>query len=116
MTSQLIRLQAKEMAGQFYEGNQRSLRFRVDNPDQDDYVAKHWQHFVDVGVQCLTALLAQQDTPEHQKMVIYEELLAHWEQSQRPNAHQVLQATLQPRDRDDVKHIDNNPQLLKARA
>jgi hypothetical protein len=46
MTAQLIRLQAKEMAGVFYEDNQRSLRFRIENPDQDAYVAANWPHFV----------------------------------------------------------------------
>lgn len=116
MTSQLIRLQAKEMAGQFYEGNQRSLRFRIDNPDQNDYVAKHWPHFVDVGIQCLTALLAQHDVPQHQKDVIYEDLVEHWNKSQNPNAQEVLQATLHPREREDVRHVDNNPQLVKVGA
>lgn len=116
MTSQLIRLQAKEMAGQFYEGNQRSLRFRIENPDQNAYVAANWVHFVDVGVQCLTALLGQEDVPEHQKAVIYEELLLHWEQSQRPGAREVLQATLQPREREDVRHVDSNPQLVRVGA
>jgi hypothetical protein len=116
MTSQLIRLQAKEMAGQFYEMNQRSLRFRVDNPDQDQYVAKHWPHFVDVGIQCLTALLAQPDTPQHQKDMIYEEITDHWNKSQNPNAQEVLQATLQPREREDIRHVDDNPQLARVRA
>lgn len=116
MTSQLIRMQAKEMAGQFYEGNQRSLRFRVENPDQDDYVAKHWQHFVDVGIQCLTALLGQNDVPQHQKDVIYEELVEHWAKSQSPNAREVLQVTLHPREREDVRHVDSNPQLRTVGA
>lgn len=111
MTSQLIRLQAKEMAGIFYEGHQRSLRFRVENPDQDEYVAGHWPHFVDVAVQCLTAVLADQSTPQHQKDVIYQEICAHWEKSQSPNAREVLQATLQPREREDVRHVDASPEL-----
>jgi hypothetical protein len=114
MTSQLIRLQAKEMAGQFYEGNQRSLRFRQENPDQDAYVAKHWPHFVDVGIQCLTALLGQHDVPQHQKDVIYDEITEHWNKSQGPGAREVLQATLQPREREDVRHVDANPQLARV--
>jgi len=111
MTSQLIRLQAKEMAGIFYEGNQRSLRFRVENPDQDAYVADHWPHFVDVAIQTLTALLHDHSVPQHQKDVIYQEICDHWDKSQNPNAREVLQATLQPREREDVRHVDASHEL-----
>lgn len=111
MTSQLIRMQAKEIAGIFYDENQRSLRFRVENPDQDAYVAANWPHFVDIGIANLTMLLNDHSTPQHQKDVIYEELCEHWERSQRPSAREVLQATLQPREREDVRHVDENMQL-----
>jgi hypothetical protein len=46
MTTQLIRMQAKEIAGIFYEQNQRTLRFRRQWPVQDDYVDSQWPHFV----------------------------------------------------------------------
>lgn len=111
MTSQLIRMQAKEIAGIFYEESQRSLRFRQENPDQDAYVAANWPHFVDIGISNLTRVLQDQTTPQHQKDVIYEELCEHWERSQRPSAREVLQATLAPREREDVKHVDASPEL-----
>lgn len=111
MTSQLIRMQAKEIAGIFYDENQRSLRFRIENPDQDAYVAANWPHFVDVGIAALTMTLRDASTPQHQKDVIYEELCEHWERSQRPSAREVLQATLEPRAREDVRHVDENLQL-----
>jgi len=111
VTSQLIRMQAKEIAGIFYDENQRSLRFRIENPDQDAYVAANWPHFVDVGIANLTNLLNDHSTPEHQKQVIYEELCEHWERSQRPSAREVLQATLEPREREDIRHVDSIPEL-----
>ncbi len=111
MTSQLIRLQAKEMAGIFYEGHQRSLRFRQENPDQDRYVAENWPHFVDVGIAAMTMTRQEASTPQHQKDAIYEELCEHWERSQRPSAREVLQASLQPREREDIKHVDTIPEL-----
>lgn len=111
MTSQLIRMQAKEIAGIFYEDNQRSLRFRTENPDQDAYVAANWPHFVDVGISALTMVLSDASTPQHQKDVIYEELCEHWERSQRPSAREVMQASLQPREREDVRHVDQIPEL-----
>jgi hypothetical protein len=111
VTSQLIRMQAKEIAGIFYDENQRSMRFRVENPDQDAYVAANWPHFVDVGISALTMVLKDEATPEHQKQVIYDELCDHWERSQRPSAREVMQATLQPREREDVRHVDASPGL-----
>lgn len=116
MTSQLIRMQAKEIAGIFYDENQRSLRFRVENPDQDAYVAANWPHFVDVGIAALTMTLNDNSTPEHQKNVIYEELCEHWERSQRPSAREVLQASLAPREREDVRFVDENQQLPSVGA
>jgi hypothetical protein len=111
MTAQLIRLQAKEMAGVFYEDNQRSLRFRIENPDQDAYVAANWPHFVDVGIKALTMVLSDQSTPQHQKDVIYNEICDHFDKSQSAGAREVLQATLQPREREDVRHVDQTPEL-----
>lgn len=116
MTSQLIRLQAKEMAGQFYDMNQRSLRFRVENPEQDEFVANHWPHFVDAGIQMLGMLLHDHSVPQYQKDMIYEELCEHWNKSQGAGAQEVLQATLQPREREDIRHVDNNPQLVNVGA
>lgn len=116
MTAQLIRMQAREVAGIFYEQNQRTLRFRRENPDQDKYVADHWPHFVDIAISNLTASLHDQTMPQHMKDDIYEVICRHWDQSQSQRAQHVLQATLGPRDRDDVRHVDANPQLVRARA
>lgn len=116
MTTQLIRMMAKEVAGAFYEGHQRSLRFRVENPDQDAYVAGAWPHFVDEGKKALIELMKRPDTPQHQKDAIMEELVEHFERSQGPGARDVLQVTSQPREREDIRHVDENPQLRSVGA
>jgi hypothetical protein len=116
MTTQLIRMMAKEIAGAFYEGHQRSLRFRVDNPDQDQFVADHWEHYVQPAKGALVELMLQPNTPQNQKDAIEEELIEHFKRSQSPHAREVLQVDLSPREREDIKHVDNNPQLVKVSA
>lgn len=114
MTIQLIRMQAKEIAGIFYEQNQRTLRFRRQWPDQNAYVETQWPHFVQVGKAALIQLMTAADTPQHQKDAISEELIKDFNRSaENPHAQEVLQATLQPREREDVKHAENTP-LLKV--
>lgn len=116
MTTQLIRMMAKEVAGAFYEGHQRSLRFRVENPDQDAFVAQHWPHYVDEAKKALVQLMTQENTPQHQKDAIAEELIEHFERSQGPGAREVLQVSSAPREREDIKHVDNSPQLRSVGA
>src|SRR3954447_25949660 len=114
MTTQLIRMQAKEIAGIFYEQNQRTLRFRRKWPVQDDYVNSQWPHFVAVGKAALVQLMLAEDTPQHQKDAIEEELIADGLRSANdPRARDLLQATLQPREREDVRHTEETP-LLKV--
>lgn len=114
MTTQLIRMQAKEVAGIFYEQNQRTLRFRRQWPVQQDYVNSQWPHFVQVGKAALVELMIAEDTPQHQKDAILEELIADGLRSANdPRARDVLQATLQPREREDVKHADT-AQLMRV--
>jgi hypothetical protein len=116
MTTQLIRLMAKEIAGAFYDGHQRSLRFRVENPDQDKFVAEHWPHYVQPAKTALVELMVRPDTPQHQKDAIEAELLEHFERSQSPHAREVLQVDLSPREREDIRHVDENPQLRRVGA
>lgn len=116
MTTQLIRMMAKEIAGAFYEGHQRSLRFRLENPDQDQFVANHWPHYVQPAKSALVELMVRPDTPQHQKDAIEDELIEHFNRSQSPGAKEVLQVDLSPREREDIKHVDNNPQLVKVGA
>lgn len=112
MTTQMVRMMAKEIAGEFYEGHQRTLRFRRQWPDQREFVAKCWKHFVDLARGALAAMLAREDTPEHHKQAILAELIEdHERQVDNPRAMDVIQATLDPREREDIRHIDQTPQL-----
>lgn len=116
MTTQLIRMMAKEVAGAFYDGHQRSLRFRVENPDQDAFVNQHWPHYVDEAKKALVELMTRPDTPQHQKDAIEDELIEHFNRSQSPHAREVLQVSSAPREREDIKHVDANPQLRSVGA
>lgn len=114
MTTQLIRMQAKEMAGIFYEQNQRTLRFRRQWPVQKDFVDTQWPHYVQIAKAALVHLMIAEDTPQHQKDAIEEELIADGLRSAHdPRARDILQATLQPREREDVRHTEN-ASLLKV--
>jgi hypothetical protein len=113
LTTQLIRLQAKEIAGAEYDKLRvlGSDRFARENPDQKRYVAEHWPHFVDAARASLTYYMTLATTPEHEKEAIMEALVEHTEQSEGPRAVEVLQYTFQPREREDVRMIDENLQL-----
>lgn len=112
MTAQMVRMMAKEVAGAFYEGHQRTLRFRRQWPDQREFVSRSWPHFVDIARGALAAMLSQENVPEHRKQAIMDELLEdHNRQVNNPRAVDVIQATLDPREREDIKHIDQTPQL-----
>ena len=116
MTTQLIRMMAKEVAGAFYDGHQRSLRFRAENPDQDAFVNQHWPHYVQEAKKALTALMVRPDTPQHQKDAIEAELIEHFNRSQSGHARDVLQVTSEPREREDIRHVDNSPELRSVGA
>ena len=112
MATQMVRMMAKEIAGTFYESFQRSMRFRAEWPSQRDFVAKSWPHFVDLARGALAAVLAQENVPEHRKRAIMDDLIEdHNRQVDNPRALDVIQATLDPREREDVKMIDTNPQM-----
>lgn len=111
MTTQLVRTQAKEIAGQFYEQEQRSLRFRAQWPDARAYVAANWVHFVDLARGSLAALLARPDYPEHLKEAITRDLLEEHERQQSPHARTVMQATLDPVEKEERRFIDESHNL-----
>ncbi len=116
MTTQLIRMTAKDIAGAFYEGHQRSLRFRVENPDQEAFVAQHWPHYVQEAKKALTQLMILPGTPQHQKDAIEDALIEDFNRSQMGNAREVLQVNLSPREREDIKHVDASPELRSVSA
>lgn len=113
MTSQLLRMTAKELAGAQYDTFRLtgSERFARENPSEKEYVARHWPHFIMQAKAALCLVLESESTPEHQKQAIFEELLRHAEDSQSPNAVDILQITSQPREREDVRYVDQNPEL-----
>lgn len=118
MTNQLIRFQAKEIAGAEYDKLRvlGSDRFARENPNQNLYVAQHWPHFVDAARASLTYYMTLATTPEHEKEAIMEALIEHTEQSERPGAVEVLQYNFQPREREDVRFVDENLHLPSVGA
>lgn len=118
MTSQLLRMTAKELAGAQYDKFRMfgSERFAKECPSEKEYVAHHWPHFIMQAKAALCLVLEAQNTPEHQKQAIFEELLRHAEESMSANAVDILQITSDPREREDVRYVDENPQLRSVEA
>jgi hypothetical protein len=116
MTTQLIRMTAKDIAGAFYESHERSFRFRVENPDQDAFVAQYWPHHVGMAKKALVELMTRPDTPQHMKDAIEDELVEHFQRSQGAGAREVLQVRNDPREREDIRHIDQTPELRGVEA
>lgn len=109
MTVRLIRMMAKDFAGEFYEQNQRSLRFRRQWPDQDQYAAKNWPHFVDIARGALAALLARPDYPQHLKDAIYADMLEDNDrQRNSPQAKDVIQAEFDFVDKHEKNKLSDN--------
>ncbi len=106
MTTQLVRKMAKDLAGTFYEQEQRTLRFRRQWPRVQDYIAKSWPHFVDLARETLSAMLARPDYPEHLKEAIMRDLLEDHERAQSPHAVTVMQATLDHVEKEERKYLD----------
>ncbi len=118
MTGQLLRMTAKELAGAQYDKFRMfgSERFAKECPSEKEYVAQHWPHFIMQAKAALCLVLESENTPEHQKQAIFEELLRHAEDSQSANAVDILQVTSDPREREDVRHIDAHPELRTVGA
>lgn len=109
MTVRLIRMMAKDFAGEFYEQNQRSLRFRRQWPDQDQYAARNWAHFVDMSRAALAALLARPDYPQHLKDAIYADMLEDNErQRDHPHAQDVIQAEFDFVDKQEKNKLSDS--------
>jgi hypothetical protein len=112
MTVRLIRMMAKEFAGQYYEQEQRSLRFRRTWPAQDVYVARNWSHFYKIAREAVAALLHRPGYPEHLKEAIYRDLLEEQErQHGAPNALTPIQADFDFQDRREKKALDESHNL-----
>jgi hypothetical protein len=117
MTERTVRMLAKEFAGKFYEETQRSLRFRRTWPNQDQYVAQNWPHFVDISVQALGAMLHQPGVPEHRKQAIYQALIDQNEREARsPNALTPIQAVFDYDDKAEKRSLDENLHLPGVRG
>jgi len=116
MTTQLIRYTAKQIAGKFFESHERSLRFRITFPDQDAYVAGHWIHHVQEAKKRLVEVMLAHDTPQHQKDMIAEDMIEDFARSESGNAREVLQVTSDSREREDIKHVDESPELRSVGA
>jgi hypothetical protein len=114
MTVMLIRKQAKEIAGVYSEGHERTSRFRKTWPNQRKYVAENWPHFIDLAREALVRLMIAPGTTQHVKDEIYEALKEDNRRVQSdPNAREVAQASLVPVEIEDRKFIDNNPQMIE---
>lgn len=116
MTAQLIRYTAKQIAGKFFESHERSMRFRITFPDQGAYVAGHWPHHVQEAKKHLVGVMLAHDTPQNQKDLINDDLIEDFERSQSSRARDVLQVTSDAREREDIRHVDNSPELRSVRA
>jgi len=114
MTCQLIRMQAKEIAGLFYDQASRTDLFRLEWPDEKAYVAASWPHFVAEAKGALAALLNDHSVSDKDKMEITQALIEDFEASQKPSARTVLQADLQPREREDIKRTADSGHLMRA--
>lgn len=113
MTNRLVRHQAKEFAGIFYDEN-RTARFRRMWPSQREYVRINWPHFHDLAVKALTHMLMQPGVRQDHKDTIYEALIDNRVKSDlTPGALRPLQATLEPREKDDNKIIDSTPEMTQ---
>jgi hypothetical protein len=118
MTNQLLRMVAREIAGAKYDELRMfgSERFARENPSEKHYVANNWIHCINLAKEQLGKMLMSESVSQHEKDAIMEELIDHAERSESANARDILQFTSQPREREDVKHIDNNPQLRSVGA
>lgn len=114
MTERTVRHLAKEFAGAYYDSNDRSSRFRKENPRQIAYTNKMWPHFVDIARQHMVKMLIDKSVKPHIKEAIAAALIEENEKSQRSDAQYVPQATLDPVEKEDRKLIDANPHFVSS--
>ena len=72
---------AKEIAGEFYDMN-RSDKFRINWPDQDEFAASEWKSFVESARILLTQMLTKQEVPTSDKDRIAQALIIETEIAQ----------------------------------
>ena len=77
---ELIKKTAKEIAGCFYDMN-RSERFRKEAGTQDHFVRRQWKHYVPTAVESLAGVLGLPGTPDDQKEIIHDAIMAFHERS-----------------------------------
>lgn len=77
MTTQQIQNLCKEMAGEFYEANARTPRFRAMWPDVRVFIARTWATHIPVARALLVEMLRRPDTEvaPHLKEQIFETIL-----------------------------------------
>lgn len=90
MTHKMIKHDAMELAGAFYELNRTDV-FRKLNPNQDAYVRKEWPHFVEDVRNAYVACLSDPRTTELMKEKCADALIADNAASLQSNAVDVLQ-------------------------
>lgn len=82
MTTRLLRMTAKELAGAHHDGDRREV-FRKAWPNQRTYVEYNWPYFLGAAREALAAMLTSKTTHEHLKQPIYDDLLEDNERRQR---------------------------------
>ena len=83
MTTQLIRMTAKDLAGAFYEGNDilhdgratRSEKFRREVTNQKAFIWVYWPKFVPMARRILAHMLTEPGTSQKDKDAIFDALL-----------------------------------------
>jgi len=86
----MIRRDAEELAGQFYDANRTDV-FRIQWPDQMQYVRRNWKHFVVHVRQVYCELLAQERVAQADKDAMYDALIDDAHNSASPFAAAPLQ-------------------------
>lgn len=74
-THKMIADMARNFAGVFHDKD-RSARFRMTWPNQDEYVDAKWPHFVDPARQVMAQMLGDPAVPEAEKAKMHEALIA----------------------------------------
>lgn len=105
MTVKLLRDMAKELAGSFYEENERTPGFRQAFPTVKAYLLGRWHqpdgrikqdkpgwiHHVVLARKLLALMLGQPSVTEHMKNEIYQALMEDRDQSTRKGAQNITQ-------------------------
>lgn len=86
MTVQLIRHQAKELAGAFWEAD-RTERFRNFYPDVRQFIGRHWPDFVPAARNLLVDCLSRKDLSDRLKTEISDALIEDNRRAVRAPAH-----------------------------